>query len=99
VVGAPSTTAGGDGCSGDVVAKVTKNVVSDAVTEIKLIGGCSMVNITTSLADDQIKPAMDICDAAAAVAYVGNTSAVSVVGSSGKQLSDGVKDYQCIGEP
>jgi hypothetical protein len=58
-----------------------------------------LLNIATSLANDAISTALDICDAATAVAYVGKVQGVSVVGATGKELSVGVKGTQCIGEP
>ena len=95
-----NTAAVGPGdCAGDVVAKVTAQETSDAITEIKLIGGCSLLNITTSLADDGIKAALEICDLAAKVAYVGNTSGISVQAGSGKEVALGIKDSPCIGAP
>ena len=86
-------------CGADVVANVTAQETSEAITEIKIIGGCSLLNITTSLADDGIKAALDICDNAAKVAYVGNVSGISVQASSGKEVALGIKDSPCIGAP
>lgn len=96
---ATGATAAGGECGADVVAKVTAQVKSDAVTKIKIIGGCSLVNITTSLANDGISAALDMCDQAAEVAYVGNVSGISVQASSGKEIALGVKGSPCIGAP
>jgi hypothetical protein len=106
---APSTTiepstvttvsaTGSDGC-GDVVSTLTQRVTSKAVTKIQVIGGCSLVNISTSLANDGIAAALDICDQAAAVVYVGSVKGVSVVSSSNKEIALGIKGSPCMGAP
>jgi hypothetical protein len=99
IAGPAVTSASGGGCGADVVAAVTAKETATAVTKIEIIGGCSMVNITTSLADDAVSAALDICDQAAEVAYVGKVSSVSVESRAGKELAAGIKGSPCIGEP
>jgi hypothetical protein len=53
----------------------------------------------TSLADDGIAAALEICDRAAAVAYVGKVKGITVDAGSHKELAAGIKGSQCIGEP
>ncbi len=86
-------------CGAVVVANVTAEETSDAITKIEVIGGCSLVNITTTLADDAIQAALDICDNAAKVAYVDNVNGISVQAGSGKEVALGIKDSPCIGAP
>ena len=50
-------------------------------------------------ANDGVSAALDICDRAAAVAYVGKVSNVFVESGSGKELAIGMKGSPCIGEP
>jgi hypothetical protein len=99
-IAAPAvTSASGGDCGADAVAAVTAKETDAAVTKIDIIGGCSMVNITTSLANDGVSAALDICDRAAEVAYIGKVSSVSVESGAGKELAIGVKGSPCIGEP
>ena len=93
-----AAVAGAD-CGADVVANVTAQETSDAITGIKIIGGCSSLDISTSLADDAISAALDICDIATKVAYVGKVQGITVEAGSGKEVSIGVKGSPCIGEP
>ena len=99
IAGPAVTSASSGDCGADAVAAVTAKETATAVTKIDIIGGCSMVNITTSLADDAVSAALDICDHAAEVAYVGKVSSVSVESSAGKELAAGIKGSSCIGEP
>ncbi len=94
----PTSTAAGQ-CPTDIVATVTAAAANTAITKVELIGGCTYVNISTSLANDDIKTALDICDAAAKVAYVDHISSIAVMSSTQKELSIGVKGALCIGEP
>jgi hypothetical protein len=94
----PTSTAAGQ-CPTDIIATVTNAAANSAITKVELIGGCTYVNISTSLANDDIKTALDICDAAAKVAYVDRISSIAVMSSTQKELSIGVKGTQCIGEP
>ncbi len=86
-------------CADVVVANVTAQATSDAITKIEVIGGCSLVTITTNLADEAIQAALDICDNAAQVAYVDNVNGISVLAGSGKEVALGIKDSPCIGAP
>ncbi len=94
----PTSTAARQ-CPTDIVATVTAAAANTAITKVELIGGCTYVNISTSLANDDIKTALDICDAAAKVAYVDHISSIAVMSSTQKELSIGVKGALCIGEP
>lgn len=86
-------------CGGNVVNKVAENETGHDVTKLEIIGGCSMLNISTSLADDGVAAALDICDRAAEVGYSSGVSSISVVSSSNRELAIGVKGSPCIGEP
>jgi hypothetical protein len=99
IAGPAVTSASSGDCGADAVAAVTAKETDAAVTKIDIIGGCSMVNITTSLANAGVSAALDICDRAAEVAYVGKVSSVSVESGAGKELAIGMKGSSCIGEP
>lgn len=102
VAAAATTTSGAPtgprDCGGNVVNKVAENETSHDVTKLEIIGGCSLLNISTSLADDAVAAALDICDRAAEVGYSSGVSSISVVSKSNRELAIGVKGSPCIGE-
>ena len=69
------------------------------ISEIRIIGGCHMAFIATTLAATDVKGALAICDKAAEVAYTDGVSSITVAASDAKELAIGLKDAQCIGEP
>lgn len=102
---APSAPAGSEaappaeapgGCGADVVDAVEQVVASDAVTSVEVIGSCTMVKITTSLAADADAEAKEICEAAAKVAYNGDIMSVSVDDATGSELSVGIQGAPCL---
>jgi hypothetical protein len=86
------TDAGACGSAGDTVKS---HIGRPEVAAVTLIGQCGTVVIETTLADDNRDFALQICDAAAEVAYTGNVKSVRVLAKSGKQLSNGATGQQC----
>lgn len=95
------TGAGNDSCgaAGAAAVKVQLAGRSD-IASITIDGGCHDVTISTSLADSDWKTGLAICDSAATVAYAaGDLSSITVLAASSRELSIGIKDQPCIGEP
>jgi hypothetical protein len=102
--GAPTTGAAtvaastSDPCA-SVVSAIKQKVTRPEVTKVDATGACTIATIETTLADTDLQTAVDICEAAATVAYTGDNASVAVTGKSGKELAEGVKGEPCIGEP
>ena len=88
---------GGGDCGG-AAATVKAHLTNAAVTKVDVDGGCSNINITTSLTDD-VSTALSICDQAAEVAYTGKVMGIRVESATSRELSIGIKGSPCIGEP
>jgi hypothetical protein len=95
---AGTKTAVGSACA-DVIGAVKDKVTDAHVQSIEATGACTIVTLHTDLADSDLTTAVQICDSAATVAYIGDTASVAIDGQSGKELATGVKGNPCIGEP
>lgn len=62
-------------------------------------GGCHDALIITKLAAADVAKALEICGAAAEVAYDGDISSITVLAADSTELSIGIKGQDCIGEP
>ncbi len=91
---APTSTTDTGAC-GPVADTVKSHIGRPEVAAITLTGQCTNVVIETTLADDNRDFALQICDAAAEVAYAGNVKSVQVLAESGNVLSRGVAGQQC----
>ncbi|MEV0592981.1 hypothetical protein [Nonomuraea cavernae] len=92
------SVAGQDPCGGSV-EKVKKKVRQAQIRSVTVEGQCTSLSIETSLGDEESGAAKKICDSAAEVAYSGDTSAIRVLGASGKELSVGIVDAPCLAQP
>ncbi|MBU2664758.1 hypothetical protein KOI35_14750 [Actinoplanes bogorensis] len=90
------TTAPVAQCGDDAQKAVAKEMTSDAVEVVKVIGSCTQVQISTSLGPDDKDAAREICETAAKVAYVGDIKVVSVEDADGHELSTGFNGTPCI---
>jgi len=95
---AGQSAAGQDPCGGSVEA-VKKKVRQAQIRSVSMSGQCTSLSIDTSLGDEESEAAKKICDSAAEVAYSGDTSAIRVLGASGKELSVGIIDAPCLAQP
>lgn len=98
----PSTAAaGGDDCGG-AVSRVTAAVTKyPEITRVDTVAACGEVSIETKLPDgalgsDSANKGVDICVAAAKVAYKGDVSSVTVNAADGHELAIGLKSSDCI---
>jgi len=88
----------GDDCGATTVAVLKTLLTEDGIISITNEGGCHDATIVTSLTDTT--KGLAICKAAEAVAYAaGDISSITVTGANDKELSIGIKDQSCIGEP
>jgi hypothetical protein len=92
------SAAGQDPCGGNA-EKVKEKVRQAQVRSVTIEGQCTSVSIETVLADEESAAAKKICDAAAEVAYSGDTNAIRVLGASGKELSVGISGAPCLAQP
>ncbi|GGP07635.1 hypothetical protein LDL08_08435 [Nonomuraea glycinis] len=92
------SAAGQDPCGGNA-EKVEKQVRQERVRSVTLAGQCTSLSVETTLGDEESDAAKKICDAAAEVAYSGDTNAIRVVGASGKELSVGIAGAPCLAQP
>jgi hypothetical protein len=95
---AANTSSAGDPCA-DVINAVKAKASRPDVKSVDATGACTIVTLHSTLADTDLATAVTICEAAATVAYVGDTSSVAVDGASGRELAVGVKGEPYIGEP
>jgi hypothetical protein len=95
-----AVTAGGD-CGG-AVDRVKAAVSSfKEVVGVQMIAGCSEVDIATSLAPGVLgspsaETAVKICTAAAAVAYQGDVSSITLDATDNSEVATGIKGQDCI---
>ncbi|TCJ93798.1 hypothetical protein [Nocardia alba] len=78
-----------------------ENAVSEfGVTDVSIVGQCTSVVIATTLVEDLAgsDTAHRICSAAAAVAYTGDVTSISVTGVTGSELAIGIEGASCIGD-
>jgi hypothetical protein len=98
---ASSTTPAGADCGG-AVARITAAVSSfTEVTKVQMVAACGQASIETSLPPGVLGSAsaatgLKICNAAAAVAYQGDVTSVSVDSADGHELATGLKTAPCI---
>lgn len=94
--------AAGDSCGG-VVDKVESHLASAAevrsVRNVRVVGGCTSVEILTTLGDADSAAATRLCTSAAEVAYSKHTNGLTVLSAAGKELAVGIAGASCIGEP
>ncbi|WP_326643298.1 hypothetical protein OG884_06925 [Streptosporangium sp. NBC_01755] len=96
---AQTTAPPAEASCGEVADKVEQHVRQERVRSVTVAGQCTSVSIETSLTDDESATAKEICDAAAEVAYFGDTNSIRVLGASGKELSVGISDAPCLEQP
>ncbi|MFC4122810.1 hypothetical protein [Nonomuraea zeae] len=97
--GQSTAAAPAEGSCGETADKVEQHVRQPGIRSVTMLGQCTLVSIETTLGDDESSSAQKICDAAAEVAYSGDTSSISVHGRSGKELSVGIADAKCLAQP
>jgi len=97
--GAGTAAASTASCGADVAATIKTHLNRPDVVAVTIIGGCHQASITTTLAPADVTAGLAICDSAAAVGYTGGISSITVDAANGKELSAGLKDAPCIGEP
>jgi hypothetical protein len=81
---------------GDVSATVQKHLDSDDVDTVVVVGQCTSVEVRTRLAGEDVATARKLCDRAGEVAYVDDITGVSVLSSSGEELSVGIAGARCL---
>jgi len=81
---------------GSAADTVKNHVQSDKIESVTVLGQCTLVVISTALADEDSATAREICESAAEVAYTGDINAVSVKSSTGEELSQGIAGAKCI---
>ncbi|MBI2781997.1 MAG: hypothetical protein HYX55_09425 [Chloroflexi bacterium] len=70
------------------------------IVSVTTQGGCHDALIITTLAVTDVAKGLAICDSAAEIAYAsGEISSITVLAADSKELSIGIKDNPCIGEP
>ncbi|MFC4529896.1 hypothetical protein [Sphaerisporangium dianthi] len=84
---------------GGVAEKVEKHVRRPEILSVTIAGQCTSLSIKTDLDDGKSGTAERICEAAAEVAYTGDTNAIRVLGGSGKELSVGIAGARCLAQP
>lgn len=87
-----------DSCGG-IAGTVEQHIRRAAVESVTVAGQCTSVSVETGLDDGETAAAKRICEAAAEVAYSGDTNAIRVLGRSGKELAIGVAGAGCLVEP
>ncbi len=99
---APSVGTGtGAGDCGEATAVVIAQHLASRtdITSVTTEGGCHDALIITTLPATDVAKALEICDAAAEVAYDGDISSITVLAADSTELSIGIKGQDCIGEP
>ena len=66
------------------------------VDKVVVEGQCTSAVVRTTLGDQASETARQLCDTAAEVAYVGDINAVTVLGSSGRELAIGIAGMKCL---
>ena len=95
----PGSGAGTGDCGEATAALVKAQVTAPEIISVTTEGGCHDATIVTSLAASETAKALEICDAAAVIAYAGDLSSVTVSGAGDKEMAIGIKGQPCIGEP
>lgn len=99
---APVTAAGPTNESslcGGTADKVKQHVSRPEIRTVAMVGQCTTVSITTTLADGDSGVAKQLCDSAAEVAYSADTNSIRVLGASKKELAVGIAKAKCLAEP
>ncbi len=102
VASSVSSAATGGGDCGGAVDRVKAAVSSfKEVVGVQMIAGCSEVDIATSLAPGVLgspsaETAVKICTAAAAVAYQGDVSSITLDATDNSEVATGIKGQDCI---
>jgi hypothetical protein len=66
------------------------------VTQIKVLGDCQSISISTALTQEHANLALLVCDAAGRLAYPDSAiTGVTVLGETGDQLATGVRNQPC----
>ena len=94
-------TGSGVGDCGEATAVVIAQhlAVRTDITSVTTEGGCHDALIITKLTAADVAKGLEICDAAAEVAYDGDISSITVLAADSTELSIGIKGQDCIGEP
>lgn len=69
------------------------------IVSVTTQGGCHDALIITKLIATDVERGLEICDAAAEVAYQGDITSITVLAADSTELSIGIKGQDCIGEP
>ncbi|WP_327588495.1 hypothetical protein OHA25_16760 [Nonomuraea sp. NBC_00507] len=97
--GQSATSAPAQDSCGDTADKVKQHAQQPDIRSVTMQGQCTLVSIETTLGDEESNTAKKICDAAAEVAYSGDTNSISVQSRSGKELSVGIAGATCLAQP
>lgn len=93
-------TGSGAGDCGEATAVVIAQHLAARtdITSVTTEGGCHDALIITKLGAADVAKGLEICDAAAEVAYDGDISSITVLAADSTELSIGIKGQDCIGE-
>jgi hypothetical protein len=91
----PSTAAAADDC-GTAATTVREHLKNAEVRTVTVNGQCTNVTIDTGLADGDVAAGRRLCETAAEVAYTGDINSVTVLSTSGAELSAGIPGMRCL---
>jgi hypothetical protein len=98
----PTTTTPVNDCGGAVPALAERLSGRRDVTNVEVIGQCTLARISTTLtkSTDGSAVAKELCEAAGHVAYATpGVSSVSVKSTTGEELAVGIKGAPCLMSP
>jgi hypothetical protein len=81
---------------GDVAETVRAHLSADRVDTVTVIGQCTTVEVATRLSDEDSEAGVELCDAAAEVAYTGDINSVRVLSATGAELANGIPGAPCL---
>ena len=78
------------------VAETVRTHLSDRVEAVTVSGQCTTVEVRTRLSDEDSAAGVELCDAAAEVAYTGDINSVRVLSATGAELANGITGARCL---
>lgn len=78
------------------VAETVRTHLSDRVETVTVSGQCTTVEVRTRLSDEDSAAGVELCDAAAEVAYTGDINSVRVLSATGAELANGIAGARCL---
>ncbi|WP_212830131.1 hypothetical protein [Catellatospora sp. TT07R-123] len=82
---------------GPAAATVEQHLHAPEVEKVVVVGQCTALVVDTTLDDEDVEAARQLCEKAAEVAYTGDVNSIAIKSKGGRELAQGISGMKCLG--